>query len=175
VLTFVLSQQTLSNQLNLSQGFIAIYLLVGAIFLFKKEIFHFNALTISFERLIISVFFLLIILEQNYSDKSLFKMQSFKFVSKFGQYTYGLYCLHMIGILIAATLFTKVRFNTELWQVLIVETLLALGITLILAYVSYHWYEKRFLILKNKFAFINTSREISDLRTNAKKIKSRKS
>ncbi len=134
-----------------------IYLGTVALFFFRKEIFHHNSLLLSLDRLVISIFFLSVILEQNFSERSFFKFQSLKRTSKLGKYTYGLYCLHMIGILIASTVLSKINFNTQVWQVLVVEGLLSLFITILLAYISFHYFEKKFLLLKNKFAILPTS------------------
>jgi peptidoglycan/LPS O-acetylase OafA/YrhL len=148
---------------------ILVYISTFGVYILRREIFHLNTFTIAIDRLIISILFLFIILEQNFSVNSFYKMGRFKNVSKLGQYTYGLYCLHMIGILIAATVLEKLGLHRQVWQVLVVEGLLSLSITLALAYISYHFYEKKFLLLKNKFAFINTSKTISELKDSSKR------
>jgi peptidoglycan/LPS O-acetylase OafA/YrhL len=142
---------------NLKKPFIIIlYAATAVIYFFRQDIFHYNELTLSADRLIVSVFFVCIILEQNFSKNSFFKFKSLRRITKLGQYTYGLYCLHMIGILIVAILLRKLQFNTKVWQVLLVEGSLSLAITILLAFISYHFFEKRFLKLKNKFAFVST-------------------
>lgn len=47
------------------------------------------------ERLILALFFCFIILEQNFSIKSFFKISNYKFISNSGKYTYSLYLTHM--------------------------------------------------------------------------------
>jgi peptidoglycan/LPS O-acetylase OafA/YrhL len=142
---------------------VMVYVGVALLYGFRHQIFQFTPATIALDRLVISVFFLFIILEQNYADHSFYKMSAYKTLSKWGQYTYGLYCLHMIGILIVATVLQRINFNTRVWQVLLVEGLGSLALTLALAYVSFHVYEKRFLLLKKKLAFINTGKAVSEL------------
>jgi peptidoglycan/LPS O-acetylase OafA/YrhL len=83
-------------------------------------------------------------------------MSNSRFVSQWGVYTYGLYCLHMIGILIVAKGLAKIGLNRNVYQVIFLEGGLSLLVTLLLAYVSYHLFEKRFLNLKEKFALIHT-------------------
>ncbi|MCP4442334.1 MAG: acyltransferase [Aureispira sp.] len=133
---------------------VLIYTVFALIFFFRDEFLHTTFLIRVFERQFISIVILLIILEQCFTVNSLFKMSSFKRISKLGLITYGLYCLHFIGILIATTLTKKLAINTELWQVLIIDTLLALTITIIISKISYRFYEKPFLKFKEKFAFI---------------------
>lgn len=133
---------------------IAIYLLFVLIFLFRDEALESTPWIKPFERAVISVTFLAIILEQNYAAKSLFKMSQFKLVSSLGVTSYGLYCLHFVGILITTTLTNQSSLNTHLWQVLVMETVCALSITIVISKVSYEYYEKPFLKLKEKFAYI---------------------
>ena len=83
-------------------------------------------------------------------------MSKFKLLTRLGKVSYGLYCLHFIGILIAMTITRKLAFNTEIWQVFLVDTSLALILTVIISMISYNVYEKPFLKLKDKFAYIVT-------------------
>lgn len=136
-----------------------LYLIYGLflIFLFfRKELFFEHYATRIFERMLIALVLLLIILEQCFCEKSLFKISNWKTISRLGIITYGLYCLHFVGILIATTLSRKFAFNTELWQVLIVDTMLALILTIVISSISYRFFERPFLKLKDKFAFIHT-------------------
>ena len=82
-------------------------------------------------------------------------MKRLKFAGNLGLMTYGLYCLHFIGILSALTITQKLHFNTQLWQVLLLETLLALLISVVISSISYRWFETPFLQLKDRFAFIH--------------------
>jgi peptidoglycan/LPS O-acetylase OafA/YrhL len=133
---------------------ILLYLAVAAVFFFRKELFWQNDILHAFDRLIIAALFALVILEQNYSERSLFKMSRYKRLSKLGTYTYGLYCLHMIGILIASILLKKTGLNKNVYQVIFLEGGLSLLLTIVLAYVSYTYYESWFLKFKNKFSRI---------------------
>jgi len=133
-----------------------IYIAAFAVFFFRGELFHDNAVLLSIDRLIVSILFLLIILEQNFAARSFLKFKSLTNISRLGKYTYGLYCLHMIGILITATLLTKLGWNRTIGQVLLLEGGASLLITIALAYASYHLYEKKFLRLKERFALVKT-------------------
>lgn len=133
-----------------------LYNLVAAVFLFRTNIFHHSAISIALDRLVISILFGLVILEQNYAEHSLFKMSKFKTLSKLGTYTYGLYCLHMIGILIVAKFLSFLGWNKNVYQVIFLEGGLSLAITIGLALISYNLFEKRFLALKDNFAMVKT-------------------
>jgi len=132
---------------------VCVYVAIAVIFLTRQIVF---SLIPSLERLVISILFALVILEQCYSKNSFYKMGRLTNVSQLGKYTYGLYCLHMIGILAGHTILTKFGLNNTTVKLIFTEGALTLLITLVLAFVSYHLMEKRFLKLKEKFAFIKT-------------------
>ena len=96
----------------------------------------------------------MIILEQNYSRNSFYKMGKLKTITKLGVFTYGLYCLHFLGLYFAIKLMNSMHLNGSLnavaFSMILVALLLSIGISLM----SYHFYEKWFLRLKDKFAFI---------------------
>lgn len=130
-----------------------IYLATLGVTLFKDSIFV-PGWPVVFERIVIAFFFGLIILEQNYAKHSLFKMGRFTTISKLGIYTYGLYCLHFLGLYFAIKIMNVLRLNGSLSWVSFSMITLALVISVIISLLSYHLYEKWFLRLKDKFAFI---------------------
>jgi len=108
-----------------------------------------------FTRLINCAFFAFVILEQNFSTQSLYKFSKNKFFSFWGKYTYGLYLTHQIAITLVIIFLRKIfnlpesaHFGYTLLKVVMSFTF-ALG----LSYISFEYYEKLFLKLKNKFAF----------------------
>jgi len=103
------------------------------------------------ERMFLASVIAFIILEQNFSENSFFKMKNNKVLTRLGKYTYGLYCLHFIGILIAIQSTKLLGLNNQLWQVIFLETAIALITTLIFAFFSYRYLEQPFLKLKEKF------------------------
>ncbi|MBL0256264.1 MAG: acyltransferase [Bacteroidetes bacterium] len=140
---------------NLTKPNIAfIYFLFIVIYLFRlpllKEIFAIRI----FDRLIVSIVLVFILLEQTYSENSFFKLSNLKTISGLGVITYGLYCFHFVGILIALTITRLLGINNQLWQVLVLETILGLAITIGISKLSYVYFEKYFLNLKEKFSFI---------------------
>lgn len=123
------------------------------IILFKDELFR-GPFLIIFERIIIAGFFGMLIAEQNYSQNSFFKLSKFKVLTNFGKYTYGLYCFHFMILSITQNVAAKAGFVTDNLPVAILVSLLALAVTIITAYVSFHYFEQPFLKLKRKFSFI---------------------
>jgi peptidoglycan/LPS O-acetylase OafA/YrhL len=140
---------------NLSRtSIIAIYCLFFVLFFFREELLYSNYYIKIFERSFIACVMLLIILEQNFSKNSFYKMSNMKGISKLGVISYGLYCLHFIGILITVTLSKKIHLNENIWGVLLIETSVALIITIIISRLSYRYFETPFLKIKERFAYI---------------------
>jgi peptidoglycan/LPS O-acetylase OafA/YrhL len=131
-------------------------LLYGAtlgVTLFKDSIFT-PGIPVVFERIVIAFLFGMIILEQNYAKHSLFKMGSFRTISNLGIYTYGLYCLHFLGLYFAIKAMNVLQLNGSTTWVSVLMAVLALILSVIISLMSYHLFEKWFLKLKDKFAFI---------------------
>jgi peptidoglycan/LPS O-acetylase OafA/YrhL len=123
------------------------------VFLFRDEFLLSTYWMRVFERLIISGIMLLIILEQCYAQHSFYKMGNFKIPTRLGIVTYGLYCLHFIVISATLGLTKLAGWNTKVWQVVFLETILALGISVAVSLFSYRFFETPFLNLKERFAF----------------------
>jgi peptidoglycan/LPS O-acetylase OafA/YrhL len=130
---------------------ISVYIIFCIIFFFRSQILFSNYEIRIFERLFISILIIIIILEQTFSKNSFLKISRFKRISKLGKITYGLYCLHFIGILMSITITKNLFINEKLWEVLILETSLALLFSVIISKISYKYYETPFLKLKEKF------------------------
>ncbi len=137
---------------------ISIYTLFIFIFLFRQDFLYANHSIRIFERLIIAIIIILIILEQTYSEKSFFKLSNFKTISSLGIITYGLYCLHFIGILIVTKTTNKLSINTNIWEVLIFETFASLIVTIIISKISYRYYESHFLKFKERFSMFTRNK-----------------
>jgi peptidoglycan/LPS O-acetylase OafA/YrhL len=128
-----------------------VYLSGFIVFFFRSDLLFCNQYILIFERLIISIIFLLVILEQNYSINSFFKLGNLGVVSNLGKVTYGLYCLHFIGILVALKLTSLMGLNSNIWQVIFIETPLSLVISILIAKISFKFFELPFLKLKKLF------------------------
>lgn len=141
---------------NMNKATIAIIYTLFILIFFLRDEFLFSSYEIRvIERLILAVLIILIILEQNYAVNSFFKLGKIRLFSSLGVISYGMYCLHFIAILIALTLTRILHLNTSIWQVLLLETIAAFGITVLISKLSYRILERPFLKLKEKFAFIS--------------------
>jgi peptidoglycan/LPS O-acetylase OafA/YrhL len=129
--------------------YLAVILFIG----FKFDIFS-TPVLIVFKRIIITVFFIWIILEQNLCKRSYFKVSNLKVVSRLGKYTYGLYCLHNIACLVTLVILAKLGWDNYSWQLWLLQLPIALGLSIAMSYISYEYFEKWFLRLKDKFAYI---------------------
>ena len=103
------------------------------------------------ERLIFACFYGFIIAEQSFAENSLFKLGGNKKINYLGTVSFGLYCYH--GIVI--TLFSKFGelygWDRSAWHVFILNPIIAFVLTIVLALLSYEWFEKKFLKLKYKY------------------------
>jgi peptidoglycan/LPS O-acetylase OafA/YrhL len=129
-----------------------IYVLAVGFLFFRKSLFP--GFGMVFERIFIGVVFGLIILEQNFGRNSFFKMGGFRVVSRLGIYTYGLYCLHVIAMSLTEQGLVKMGMDIHdarnEWMVGAIALPLSIGAALL----SYYFYERQFLKLKDRFAFI---------------------
>ena len=129
------------------------YLLTVIILCFKSQIFQADIMIV-FKRVITSLIFIWIILEQNFSEKSLFKVSNLKYISFLGKYTYGLYCLHPIANLITLIVLSYLNLNQYSWQLWLIELPFSLGLSIGISMISYHLFESKFLKIKDRFAVI---------------------
>jgi peptidoglycan/LPS O-acetylase OafA/YrhL len=152
---WLVQHETMVSRLkNLRREFIVlIYLLVAGVFFLRGDFSSAYFPLRVFERTFIAFLFLLVILEQNYSERSIFKMRNFENFSRLGVISYGLYCLHFIGILITTTITSKLGWNTQLWQVIFLDTSIALLITVGISSLSYYYFESIFLRMSKKISY----------------------
>jgi peptidoglycan/LPS O-acetylase OafA/YrhL len=108
------------------------------------------------DRLVLACFFAFVLLEQNYARHSFIKMSQLRLLSYWGTYTYGLYCLHFLALLIAFQLLRRLGLNQTPLGVVLGDNAVARALALVISWVSYNFYEKPFLKLKDRFAFIKT-------------------
>jgi peptidoglycan/LPS O-acetylase OafA/YrhL len=125
---------------------------------FRHDVFIGSVLGM-LERLFISLFFVFIVLEQNYCHHSIFKMSSLKLISRLGIYTYGLYLLHPIAITILLSILKVLGIGST------AESSLGIGVAALLlsiamSVISYHSFEKKFLKLKSRFTHISSAQTL---------------
>lgn len=95
--------------------------------------------------LIFSFLFIFIILEQNYSNHSLFKASANRKVAYLGKISYGLYAYHMLCIAIIFSTLKSIGISSGL-----VISLVSFGFTVLTSHLSYKYIESRIYKLKNK-------------------------
>ena len=106
------------------------------------------------DRLVLSLFFAFIILEQNFALHSFFKLSNWRFPTYWGTYTYGLYCWHCLALLAAYQISHRLGFNNTVFGAVVIDNVLGLVISLLVSWISYQLYEKHFLKLKHRFAYV---------------------
>lgn len=117
-------------------GFLMIY--------FMKDLIAVSILGY-FTRLLPACFFAFVILEQILSPHSLFKVGAKPFFTWLGQLSYGLYLFHMVAISIVVLIIERHPLNIFL------QIFLALGLTVLLSFLSFRFIERPFLNLKKRF------------------------
>jgi peptidoglycan/LPS O-acetylase OafA/YrhL len=76
-----------------------------------------------------------------------------------GKISYGIYIIHPLIILLISKLYKNLNFNQTLKYLIVY--LSVVFVTIVVAWLSYNFYEKPFLKLKNKFAVVNSSNSMS--------------
>lgn len=101
-----------------------------------------------------SLFFAFIIAEQNFAERSIFKLCRLKRISDLGKYTYGMYCYHMLVfffILLVAQVAGFPAIGMNKYQ-LILMTVVGFILTTVISKLSYHYMESWFLRKKDIFS-----------------------
>jgi peptidoglycan/LPS O-acetylase OafA/YrhL len=129
------------------------YFAVVFFFFFKTELF-FAGWPLVIKRIIVAPFFIWIILDQCFNPKLYFAFARLKTISHLGKYTYGLYCFHTLGILISLFIIRKLGLNQHSWQIFVFELPLSMLFSIAISYASYHLFEKHFLKIKERVAYI---------------------
>jgi peptidoglycan/LPS O-acetylase OafA/YrhL len=112
------------------------------------EIYH------PFESLLFSFFFSFIIVEQNFCKNSFFKFGTIKSFSNLGKISYGLYSYHAIMLLLAYII-TDLPFLKEVPLIhYTIRIIISLFLTIFFCKLSYKYFEKPFLKIKQKFSKI---------------------
>ncbi|MNK33147.1 O-acetyltransferase OatA [compost metagenome] len=142
-------QKLLINQSKLIQT--VPYVLFVVYFFVRDELTFWYGGLIPYERIFSSVIMLWIILDQAINTNGIFRLSRFKLLIRSGQYTYGMYCLHFLAILIVITVTKSLLHQDHFLTVLIVEPISSLILTYFISFISYTYFEAYFLKLKRKF------------------------
>lgn len=128
-----------------------IYPLIILSILLYNELFT-SPLLILVERILFAALFLFIILEQIYAKEHRLKAGRHHCLNYLGKISYGLYMYHAFGLQLSYKIFQYKDYIFSPWVYMFFYPLLALGITVIVAHFSYQFFEKRFLMLKQRFS-----------------------
>lgn len=128
------------------------YGLFAALILFQNYIFGSSQLTVFV--LLIQLFALFIIVEQNYATNSLIKIGNIKWASALGRYSYGFFCYHIICIRLVETIATRLGLTGSVSTTLFIP-LTGFFLTIAVGMASYRLFEIHFLNLKKRFSYLN--------------------
>ena len=134
---------------------ISIYGLFLLSFLFYHQLFDNSVLpgfvNLIFEKLFYAVILSYFIFEQNFGNNSFFKFGKLKTITYLGVVSYGLFCFHEIGLLIGNQVLVGLKLESNIWAFLLVKPLLAFCVITPFAHLSWNYFEKPILRLKNRF------------------------
>ena len=127
---------------------ILFYLVAGWFLVYEG---HFiNGPLFTFERFVPGIIFGLVILEQVYSENSFFKADRIPFFKYSGKITYGFYMFHCIYMYYWSTCFDAYGWTDSFYQ-FVLYFVVVFASTYLTAHLSYVYYEKPFLRLKQYF------------------------
>lgn len=106
-------------------------------------------------RYITIIFYSFVILDQCFNKSNWLKLSNLKILTSLGKYTYGLYLLHPIAILFLKHVFDFYNLNYfNSWYVAILLCVVSFIFTLLMAILSYKYFESYFLKIKSKYSTI---------------------
>jgi peptidoglycan/LPS O-acetylase OafA/YrhL len=150
------SQRFVSMIKDLPRGAIIAIYGTGAFLIVARKVIFAASLLPAVERLAVSCFFAFVILEQNCAARSPLKLGHFRILSQLGKYTYGLYLLHEIVLTMmdGVSRFFGIKGSGAVFGG--VRGCVGLALSITVSYISYRWYEKPFLLLKERFARVRS-------------------
>lgn len=111
------------------------------------------------KRIVISSSFAMIIAAQAMTQKnSILNLGNFSFANKWGKYTYGIYLIHPVAITIIDIAMRIGHITIKTFWSSFAFGVAAFFLTLLLSWLSYEYFESKFLALKSKFEIIKTAR-----------------
>ncbi len=132
-----------------------IYMSGFAVLFFRKEIMYYVPYAEACNSFVLwCLFFSFAILDQNFSRPGFFKLVNIKLITFLGKYSYGIYLLHHVAIALVAFAVKGLNIIDTTFLNYLIIGMLTLILTLVMSYLSYEFYEKRFLNLKKKFSVI---------------------
>ncbi len=115
--------------------------------------------------LVLSVPFIVIILNVSCNPKSWFKLEN-KVFNYLGRISYGIYMYHFLVVTFVVNFLTETMHLSGFlypWQRILIYVV-SIGITLILSALSYTYFEKRFIRLKSGYTRVVSGEEAKELK-----------
>lgn len=137
---------------RIPKWFTATLYILAIVFIVFGQLIFTTVFAVGIKRLIMGTTFALIIVEQNYSTLSFFKIGRWRTVSFLGKYTYGLYCFHCIAIMFCALFFRKLDLPLSGWPMFMLQLVVSLSLCTGMSLLSYRYFESWFLKLKTRFS-----------------------
>lgn len=103
---------------------------------------------------IVSMITVFLIINVSFNDKTIISLE-YPFFDFLGKISYGIYVMHQLVIFYFARLLDPLSISPVFKYPLIYVGVL--GITTLMAYISYEFFEKRFLKLKHRFAVVDSA------------------
>jgi peptidoglycan/LPS O-acetylase OafA/YrhL len=110
-----------------------------------------NPITILFERFYFSILFALVIAVLSFSSKLSRVHLVLNYFDYLGKISLGLYFYHAIVITIFSKIMLQYQIAEHAWQVMILNPLIMLTLSILCASISYNYIEKPILAFKNNF------------------------
>ncbi|MDB5198802.1 MAG: acyltransferase 3 [Chitinophagaceae bacterium] len=127
--------------------YVAVYFLLVAFFVFQNlGITHFDIVVVAVFN---SACYALILFDQTFNDKRIFNAGKFKPINYLGRISYGLYIYHL---LIASVMVKAFHFFSpaQNFYSSLLQAIITLLVTILVAHVSFRYFENYFLKLKDK-------------------------
>ena len=134
--------QKISKKMNLLIYIGCILLMFFQSILLEKS--HYFSFIIE---IIPTFFFSYVILDQNFSNTSFFKLGEIKVLNWLGKISYGIYLYHMIAIYFVINLIPMKKETIPL------QLLITIILTILISYLSHKYFESFFINIKKKFSY----------------------
>jgi peptidoglycan/LPS O-acetylase OafA/YrhL len=138
---------------NIGKGYILVVYAIGTILCITWNSWSVVPFLRLFERLILASFFVFVIFDQIYLRNSVIKIGNIKAFSWLGTVTYGLYCYHVLCLMVVEKFTSSFGLSGSVFGVVVLDNIIALSLSIGVAFVSYRFFESYFLKLKSKFQF----------------------
>lgn len=126
------------------------YFLLAVFILAYSYIFS-NPVFIVFERLLFSVLFAVLIYDWAFSQKPFTRPGNFPWFNRLGKISLGLYLFHAVVITFFSYFNYRFDWSATYLQVLLINPIIILMITVLLSEISYRFFESPLLDLRKKF------------------------